>query len=83
MLRYNLIDADSLSNLGDGDGINYMWEKYELIIRTQRKLYGLGEHWLWGFEYLAGEMLKIAKIREPSYKIPETYSSYIPENKSP
>ena len=78
MLKYNLIDAYSLSNLGDGDAIIFMWNKYESIIKTLRKSYSMGEHWLWGFEYLAGEMLRVTKIRDPSYNA-KGYMKYIPD----
>jgi hypothetical protein len=31
------------------------------------------------FEYLAGEMLKVAKKRDPSYVLPETLDRYVPD----
>ena len=79
MLIYNLIDADSLSNLGDGDGIIMMWAKFESIIRNMRKFYGMGDNWMWGFEYLAGKLLRVAKMRDPSYRVSVEFTRYAPD----
>ncbi|MGD0805725.1 MAG: hypothetical protein ABSA11_16815 [Candidatus Bathyarchaeia archaeon] len=78
MVRDDVIDADRLFDLG-GNGVPWLWAKFESVIRTQRKLYSLGSFWLWGFEYLSGEMLKVAKRRDPSYKIPDSYARYVPD----
>ena len=78
MLKNNMINAEVLHDHG-GDNSIWMWAKFESIIRKQRKLYHTGDSFLWGFEYLAGEMMKVAKMRDPSFKIPDTFMMYVPE----
>jgi hypothetical protein len=78
MLMKKMVDADSIFNMGDGDGIILVWAKFESIIKTQRKLYKMGEKWMWGFEYLAGEMLKIGKMQGASYTF-DTFQKYVPD----
>ena len=77
MLKNNVIDAEVLYDHG-GDGAIMLWAKFELIIKTTRKVYTLGD-WLEGFEYLADEMLKTAKRRNPSVKTEDTFLKYVPE----
>jgi hypothetical protein len=78
MLKNNMVDAEVLYNHG-GDGCIWMWAKFESIIRNMRKVYHTGDSWLWGFEYLADEMTRIAKMRDPSYFVPETFYRYVTE----
>jgi hypothetical protein len=33
---------------------------------------------MYGFEYLAGEMMKMKLERNPTYKVPETFAKYVP-----
>ena len=78
MLKNNMVDAEVLYNHG-GDGCIWMWDKFESVIRNMRKVYHTGDSWLWGFEYLADEMTKIAKMRDPSYFVPDTFYRYVTE----
>ena len=61
-----------------GTGSIYQWAKWKDIIAEQRKRYN-GSNWLKDFEYLADEMLKIMLREDPKFKVPETFSSYIPD----
>jgi len=55
-----------------------VWNKFENMIREQRKRY-LGEDYLADFEFLAREMLRIKISKDPSYKVPETFLRYVPD----
>ncbi len=77
MLRKGLVEADDLFDMGV-QGVTFLWEKYKLIIEEERKRY-LGKNFLRDFEFLAGEMYRIAKEGDPSYKIPETLDEYVPD----
>ena len=79
MLRTGMLDSEDLYNVSaTGISVIYQWAKFEHIIREQRKRYN-GNAWMKDFEYLAGEMLRIKLREDPSYKVPETFSSYIPD----
>ena len=38
-----------------------------------------GQYYLSDFEYLAGEMLKNIRSKDPSYIVPLTFDKYIPD----
>jgi hypothetical protein len=39
----------------------------------------MGKDFLIGFEYVAGEMLKMKLEMDPGYKIPENFTQYVPD----
>ena len=79
MLRKGMVDSEDLYNIsGTGIGVIYQWAKWGSIIREQRRRYN-GSAWMKDIEYLAGEMLRIKLREDPSFKVPETFSSYIPD----
>jgi hypothetical protein len=75
LVREKLIEPEVLYMIND---INpcFMWSKFKDIIGEQRKHYG-GDT-LSDFKFLNDEMLRIALIKDPSFKIPETLTKYIP-----
>ena len=77
MLRKGLVEADDLFDMGV-QGVIFLWEKYKPIIEEERGRY-LGDNFLSDFEYLAGEMFRVANEREPTYMIPETLDKYVPD----
>ncbi|MBM3291068.1 hypothetical protein FJY84_00125 [Candidatus Bathyarchaeota archaeon] len=77
MLRNKMIDAYDLWSLL-GLASLYQWTKWESIIKEHRKRYN-GESFLTNFEFLATEMWKIQRSIDPTYKIPETFGTYIPD----
>jgi hypothetical protein len=78
MLRDGLVDAETLYN-SVTTGPFMLWAKLEDVIREQRRRY-VGVDYLANFEYLAKEMLRIKLQRDPSYKMPETFIKYVPDN---
>jgi hypothetical protein len=58
--------------------VSWMWTKFEPIIYGQRKIY-LGSDELEGLEYLAGVMFKMKQERDPTYRVPEGFSKYVPD----
>jgi hypothetical protein len=77
MLRKGIVEADDLYDTGLGAS-TFIWGKYKPIIEEVRRRY-FGQGYSRDFEYLAGEMLRIAKVRDPSYSFPETLDKYVPD----
>jgi len=57
MLRQGLVDIDTIYNLIGSFAILRLWQKYEPIIKEQRKFYD-EPHWYRWWEYLASEISK-------------------------
>ena len=57
MLRQGLVDIDTIYNLIGSFAILQLWQKYEPIIKEQRKFYN-EPHWYRWWEYLASEISK-------------------------
>ena len=55
----------------------WTWAKFKPILEENRKRYTGKDAWT-GFEYLAGEMLKMKLERDPTCKVPETFAKYVP-----
>jgi len=77
LLKSGLADKETIYGVGTF-GATWLWAKFEPIIVENRRRYGPKNQFS-GFEYLASEMMKMAKQREPSYLIPESYTRYIPD----
>jgi hypothetical protein len=77
MLRKGLVNAEGLHDSG-ARGAIFLWEKYKPIIEENRRRYN-GKNYLKDLEYLAGEMLRVVKERDPSYRIPEALDKYVPD----
>ena len=77
MLRKGLVEADDLVDMGV-QGVTFLWEKYKPIIEEERERY-MSKNFLRDFEFLAGEMFRILKERDPTYMIPETLDKYVPD----
>jgi hypothetical protein len=76
-LKSGLIDKETLYG-ALGIYVSWMWTKFEPIIYVQRKMY-TGSDELEGLEYLAGEMLEMKHVRDPTYRVPEGFSKYVPD----
>jgi hypothetical protein len=77
MLRKGLVEAEDLYDMGM-QGVIFFWEKYRPIIEENRRRYN-GKYYLRDLEYFAGEMLRVTKERDPSYRIPEALDKYVPD----
>lgn len=55
-----------------GLGVISFRVKYEPIIRELRVRFN-GSDWMEGFEYLAGEMMKIKRQKSPGYVVPDAF----------
>ena len=77
LLRSGLADGDTLFSTV-GVGATWTWLKFKSVLEENRRRYS-GKYFLSGFEYLADEMMKIRRVKDPDYKIPETFTRYIPD----
>jgi hypothetical protein len=76
LLRRKLIDPDVVfDTLGHG-GVIHMWTKFESIIKAQREHFKI-PHRFNGFEYLAEEMMKLAKQRGLEVQVSDTFDRYV------
>jgi len=78
LLRSGLADRDTLYNVGLRSTV-WLWVKFKPVIEENRRRYG-DKTAFSGFEYLATEMMKMARQKDPSYKIPETFTKYVHDN---
>jgi hypothetical protein len=76
LVREKLIEPEVIYII---DEINpcYQWSKFKDVIAENRKRYG-GVDSLSDFEFLNNELLRIKFSKDPSFKIPETLSRYVP-----
>ena len=76
LLRKGLIDLETVY---DSAGVFtlWTWDKFEPILDEHRRRY-VGNDVYRGWEYLAGEVMKMKLKRDPSYKVPEMFAKYIP-----
>jgi len=77
LLRSGLADGDTLFSTV-GVGATWIWLKFKSVLEENRRRYS-GKYALSGFEYLADEMMKIRRVKDPDYKIPETFARYVPD----
>jgi hypothetical protein len=81
LLMKNIIDAETFYMAG-GTWAIFVWEKFKSVLMEHRRRYGSADSYT-GLEYLASEMFKIRKQRDPNYQIPKTFTKYIPEKQTP
>jgi hypothetical protein len=76
LIREKLIEPEVLYSI---DNVNpcFMWSKFKDIIAENRRRYG-GKDNFSDFELLYNEMLRIKLSKDPSYRIPEKLTKYIP-----
>ncbi len=77
MLRRGLVDTEDLYEMGTS-GVLFLWAKYRPIVEEIRRRY-TGKEYLKDFEFLAGELLRVTKIHDPTYQFPETLDKYVPD----
>jgi hypothetical protein len=76
LVREKLIEPEVLYRTNEVNPC-LMWSKFKDVIAESRKRYG-GEDAYSDFEFLNNELLRIKLSKDPSYRIPETFSRYIP-----
>jgi hypothetical protein len=76
LLEAGILDRESVYRVLSF-GASWLWAKFKPIIEENRKRYS-GRDYMYGFEYLAGEMMKMKLERDPTYKVPETFAKYVP-----
>ena len=76
-LRNGYVDRETIYNTTN-IGVSWTWAKFKPVIEENRRRYS-GEDAMKGFEYLAGEMLRMKVERDPSYRIPENFAEYVPD----
>jgi len=80
LLRKNVADAETFYYAG-GQYVVWIWEKFKPVILEHRRRYSVSNAFD-GLEYLAEEMLKITRKKDPSFEIPKTFAKYIPDHES-
>ncbi|MCX6655559.1 MAG: hypothetical protein NTY03_10640 [Candidatus Bathyarchaeota archaeon] len=76
LVREKLIELEVIYSIDDVNSC-FLWSKFKDVITENRKRYG-GKDIFSDFEFLNNELLRIKLSRDPSYKIPETLSKYVP-----
>jgi hypothetical protein len=77
LVREKLIEPEVIYKI-DTANVCFIWNKFKDIIMEQRKRYGMKDD-LSDFEFLYNEIHRVALSRDPSYKIPETLTKYVPD----
>jgi hypothetical protein len=76
LVREKLIEPEVIYKIDTANGC-FIWNKFKDIIAEWSKRYGGGDA-LSDFKFLSEEILRIALSKDPSFKIPETLSKYVP-----
>ena len=77
LVREKLVEPEVLYRINNIDPL-FMWSKFKDVIKEQRKRYS-PEDDLSDFEFLYNEIYRVALSRNPSFKIPETLTHYVPD----
>ena len=77
LVREKLIEPELLYPILDGSPTMF-WTKFKNVIKEQRKIYGNMDE-LSDFEFLSNEILRVVLSKDPSVKIRETLTRYIPD----
>jgi len=76
LVREKLIEPEVIYKIDTANGC-FIWNKFKDIIPEWSKRYGGGEVFS-DFKFLSDELLRIALSKDPSFRIPETLSKYVP-----
>jgi hypothetical protein len=76
LVREKLIEPEVIYKI-DGGNPCFIWNKFKDIIPEWEERYGGGDT-LSDFKFLSEEILRIALSKDPSFRIPETLSKYVP-----
>jgi hypothetical protein len=74
LLKESYVTPETMFVLG-GYSVLFLWEKCESLDVAMKRVYG--ESYLPFVKYLALEMVKVKKSREPGYVIPVQFSKYL------
>jgi len=77
MIRRGMVSSEDIYDMGMFPGV-FLWEKYKSVIEEIRKRY-FGNDYLKDLELLSKEMMRIKLQRDPQYKVPESFTKYIPD----
>ena len=77
LLRKGVADAETFWYAGGTYSV-WIWEKFKPIIIEHRRRYSSSTAYM-EMEYLAEEMIKITRKKDPTYKVPDTFGKYIPD----
>ncbi|OGD59938.1 hypothetical protein A3K78_02190 [Candidatus Bathyarchaeota archaeon RBG_13_52_12] len=77
LVREKLVEPELLYPIVDGSVLTN-WSKFKDVIKEQRKRYGPEDDYS-EFEFLYNEIYRVALSRDPSFKIPETLTHYVPD----
>ena len=79
LLKEGLIDIETLQGILGGQlGPVWQWNKFESIIKEQRRRYKMPYLFIW-WEYLADEVTNYYESKGYRDIIPENYTSYVPD----
>jgi hypothetical protein len=77
LVREKLVEPEVLYKINNVNPC-LMWSKFKDIIKEQKKRYSGGDA-LSDFEFLSNEIHRVALSRDPSFRIPETLTHYVPD----
>jgi hypothetical protein len=77
LVREKLVEPELLYPIVDGN-VLFQWSKFKDVIKEGRKRYGNMDD-LSDFEFIYNEILRVTLSKDPSYKIPETLTHYVPD----
>jgi len=76
LVREKLVESEVLYRINNIDPL-FMWSKFKDVIAENRRRYG-GKDNFSDFELLNDEILRVKLGRDPSFRIPETLTKYVP-----
>jgi hypothetical protein len=76
LVREKLVKPEVIYSL-DNVTACFMWSKFKDVIAENRRRYG-GKDTFSDFEFLNNELLRIKLSKDPSYRVPETLTKYVP-----
>jgi hypothetical protein len=77
LVREKLIEPEVIYKI-DTANVCFIWSKFKDIMPEWEKHYGGGNS-LSDFKFLSDELQRIALSEDPSFRIPETLSKYVPD----
>jgi len=76
IVKEGIIDIDTVYGM-NSFGLALAWVKFRDVIREQRLRYN-GANMYENWEWVAEELIRIKREREPGYRLPENFLKYIP-----
>jgi hypothetical protein len=76
LLKSGLADLETFYNVGTLMMAVWIWVKFKPVIEENRRRYGDKDNYT-GLEYLATELIRMKGRMNPSYRVPESFMTYV------